>query len=352
MTRALSYVLRQARLRTGVLIVFAALAATNCGTDPAAPSTLTDSPADPSAPADPTAGVLTDTPTLASVVANTSPFGPVGLWSNATSVNWGPKPFTFSQNATVPSNVMTQISTARNMGQRLVLALSASNTANITGGKFDFTKWKSHINAYNTTAIRNAVAAGVSDGTIIGNMLIDEPETNRWGGNIDKRTIDQMASYAKNIFPTLPMGLNHGPPGYKWHTEQTYKVLDYVLYQYNWWITTGNVTAWRDAVLSRARADGVTPALSLNVLGGGVQDRSGTWDCTGSGQAGKGPYYPNCQMTSDQLTSWGKAIIGYGCFTLMWRYDDLYMNKSSNKTAFATLATYSASKPRRSCKRP
>ena len=102
------------------------------------------------------------------------------------------------------------------------------------------------LNAYNTSAIRNAIAAGVSDGTIIGNMLIDEPETQAVGRDHRQAVIDQMASYAKNIFPTLPMGLNDGPPGYKWHTEQTYKVLDYVLYQYNRWVTTGNVDAWRD----------------------------------------------------------------------------------------------------------
>lgn len=347
MIRALTYFLRPTRMRTSVITALAALAGANCGSDPISPVTDTPS-ATPTAAADSSAA----TPTFASVTYSGLPLGPVGLWNSPTTVSWGPKPFTFSQNANNPSNIVTQISSARSMGQRLILALSAANSNNTTDGKFDFTKWKNHINAYNTTAIRNAVAAGVSDGTIIGNMLIDEPETKRWGGNIDKRTIDQMASYAKNIFPTLPMGLNHGPPGYKWHTEQTYQVLDYVLYQYNHWITSGDATAWRNAVLSRAKTDGVTPALSLNVLGGGRQDREGTWDCTGSGQAGLGPYYPNCRMTSDQLTNWGKALIGYGCFTLMWRYDDAYMSKSSNKTAFSTLATYSASKSRRSCKRP
>jgi hypothetical protein len=350
MIHALSYVCRPTRLRTSVLILFAALAATNCGTDPVSPSTLTDSPAAPTS--DPTAGTVMDSPTLASVVSNTSPFGPVGLWNTATTVSYGPKPFSFSQNANNPSNLVTQISAARSMGQRLVLSLSASNTNNTTNGKFDINKWKNHINAYNTTAIRNAIAAGVSDGTVIGNMLLDEPETKRWGGNIDKKVIDQLASFAKNIFPTLPQGINHGPPGYKWHTDQTYKVLDYVLYQYNWWVTTGDVNGWRNTVLARAKTDGVRPALGLNVLDGGVQDRSGAWDCKGSGQAGTGTYAPNCRMTPDQMTSWGKALVGYGCFLMLWKYDGTYMRKSTNQTAFSTLANAAASKPRVSCKRP
>ena len=350
MIHALSYVLRPTRLRTGLLIAIAALAATNCATDPVSPSTLTDSPAAPTS--DPTVGSVAASPTLASVVSNTSPFGPVGLWNTATTVSFGPKPISFSQNANNPSNIVTQISAARSMGQRLVLALSASNTNNTTGGKFDMTKWKNHINAYNTTAIRNAIAAGVSDGTIIGNMLLDEPETKRWGGNIDKRVIDQLASFAKSIFPTLPQGINHGPPGYKWHTDQTYKVLDYVLYQYNWWVTSGDVNGWRNTVLARAKTDGVKPALALNVLDGGVQDRSGSWDCTGSGQAGKGTYAPNCRMTPDQMTSWGKALIGYGCFMMLWKYDGDYMRKSTNQTAFSQLASAAATKTRQSCKRP
>jgi hypothetical protein len=96
----------------------------------------------------------------------------------------------------------------------------------------------------------------------------------------------------------------------------------------------------------------VTPALSLNILDGGVQDRSGTWDCSGSGQAGKGTYYPNCRMTPTQVTTWGKSFVGYGCFLLMWQYDGAYMSKTANKDAFNQLATAAASKTRRSCKRP
>ena len=39
----------------------------------------------------------------------------------------------------------------------------------------------------------------------------------------------------------------------KWRTSERFKVLDYVLYQYNHWVTSGNVAAWRDGALARAR---------------------------------------------------------------------------------------------------
>ena len=93
----------------------------------------------------------------------------------------------------------------------------------------------------------------------------------------------------KTIFPTLPVGLNHGPPGYKWRATERYTKVDYVLYQYNHYITSGNIVTWRTAVLAQAKLDGVRPALSLNVLNGGKQDRGdGTYDCTGAGMAGSG----------------------------------------------------------------
>ena len=42
----------------------------------------------------------------------------------------------------------------------------------------------------------------------------------------------------------------------------------------------------------------------------------------------------------------------YGCALLMWRYDDAFMSKSANVTAFKNVASLLNSKPRRSCRRP
>jgi hypothetical protein len=57
-------------------------------------------------------------------------------------------------------------------------------------------------------------------------------------------------------------------------------------------------------------------------------------------------------MTPDQVTGWGKALVGSGCFLLLWKYDGEYMRKSTNQAAFSQLASAAASKPRVSCKRP
>ena len=334
-----------ARPRALVLAVLATLLGGGCDNedaDPFAPITAMDT----------TAVLDSVAPALATVTYTGLPYGPFGLWKIA-SLNWGPKPFTGSHNYITADGIVQQISNARAIGQRLVLAMAGgSSTQYTTNGQFDMTKWKNKMNTYKTTAIKNAVANGVYDGTIIGDMLIDEPETKQWGNVLTKPMIDQMATYVKNIFPMLPVGVNHGPPAYQWRTWERYKVVDYATYQYVHYVTLGDVWAWRDAVLARARADGVTPAFSLNILNGGVKDRDGTWDCTGPGQAGLGTRFPNCRMTPDQVRNWGKALGPYGCFMTMWRYDGTYMSKAVNVDAFKYLATLLASKPRRSCKRP
>jgi hypothetical protein len=344
MIHEFAHFLRPTRLRAVAVALLGVLIGAACddSTEPVATES-TDTPA-----AVTPAAV---TPAFATVSYSGTPFGPIELWASYTDVKWGPSPFTGTQNYTDAFGVITQINAARTMHQRLILSMTGGpSTRYTTNGKFDMTKWKNRMNTFNTSAIKSAVAAAVSDGTVIGNQMIDEPETARWGGNITKATLDAMATYGKKMFPTLPMGVNHGPPSYKWRSSEYYHVVDYVLYQYNWWVTTGDVTAWRTAVLNRAKVDGVTPIFSINILDGGVQDRSGTYDCTGTG--GKGTYYPNCRMTPTQVTTYGRALATYGCAMQMWRYDGTFMSKSANVDAIKSVASLAASAPRRSCRRP
>ena len=294
------------QLRPLVLAVLATLLGAGCNTDIGAP-------ADTATQVDPTTTVP------AAVTYTGIPYGPVALWT-MNMLNFGPAPFTASQNFINADTLILQINAARNKGQRLMLAMTGGPSERYTtNGQFDMTKWKNTMNKYNKSALKTAVAAAVADGTIIGNQMIDEPETKQWGTVLTKAKIDQMAAYVKTIFPTLPVGLNHGPPGYKWRATERYTKVDYVLYQYNHYITSGNIVTWRTAVLAQAKLDGVRPALSLNVLNGGKQDRGdGTYDCTGAGMGGFGTRYPNCLMTADQVRTWGTALVPYACFMMMW----------------------------------
>ena len=344
MIRAFFYTGVARRRRPLRFAVLATLLAAGCSSDSASPVALSDSPDAL------TAGPTLPAPILAAYVG--IPYGPFFLWTMNT-LNWGPKPFTGSQGFTNADTLILQINAARNKGQRLVTAMTGGpSTRYTTNGQFNMTKWKSTMNTFNKSALKTAVAAAVSDGTLIANSLIDEPETKQWGTILTKPMIDQMAAYSKTIFPTLPVGVNHGPTGYKWRATERYTKVDYAVYQYAHWITKGNVITWRDAVLAQAKLDGVTPGLSVNILNGGAPDNvDGIYNCTGTGQAGLGTFYPNCRMTPDQLRTWGTALLPYGCVMFMWKFDATYMNKLANQDAFKALATLAASKPRRSCKR-
>jgi hypothetical protein len=302
--------------------------------------------------AEPTAVAAASDP-LPSVTYVGIPFGPVALW-NMNKLKWGPQPFTASQNYINADTLILQINAARSKGQRLMVAMTGGpSTRYTTNGQFSMTKWKAVMSTYNKSTLKTAVAAAVADGTIIGNQMIDEPETKRWGTNLTKATIDQMALYVKSIFPTLAVGVNHGPPGYKWRTTEHYTKVDYALYQYNYYLTNGDVVSWRNTVLAQAKADGVRPALSLNILNGGKQDRTdAVYDCVGTGMGGLGKRYPNCKMTADQVRTFGKALAPYGCFMMMWEFDSTYMANTANQSAFKDIATLAASKPKPTCKRP
>ena len=212
MIRALLHALRPTRLRASVAAVLVVLFGTACNstdvTDPTAVGTTT-----PVSTTDASATTALPDPTLASLTFSGIAYGPTGLWDNYTSLNWGPAMFTGTQAPVDAGGVVTLINSARTKGQRLVLAMTGGPSTNYTtGGKFDMDKWKRKMNTFNTATVRNAIASAVADGIIVGNSMIDEPETARWGGNISKATVDAMATYAKAMFPTMPMGINIGPP--------------------------------------------------------------------------------------------------------------------------------------------
>jgi hypothetical protein len=287
------------------------------------------------------------------------PFGPYALWADPTSIKTNAAAFSVSLNYSDASTIVTQIGSARTKGQKLVLGMTACCRAEYaTDGNFTLSKWKLRQDRFNTAAIKAAVAAGVADGTIIGAKLLDEPEHHAWGTTLSKSVVDQMATYTKSLFPTLPVGVSHGPGGFRWRSTETYRVLDWVNYQYNWAVSgigfaQGDAIGWRNAVLVQAAKDGVAPSFSLNLLDGGIQAaRDGLWNCSTTLTQGRGTFDPNCRMTAAQLRTWAKALAPAGCMMLIWRYDDKYMSRLDNLAAFADVAQTLTGLPARSCRRP
>ena len=273
-------------------------------------------------------------------------FGPSGLWAGYTAIHKVPVRFSASTNFTDANGIVKQINTARAMGHRLVLNMTGGKHERYkTRGKFDFGKWKARMNTYNRREIKAAVARGVADGTIIMNTMMDEPNVKSWGGVMTKPLLDQMARYAKAMFPTLPVAV---ALRWDWRQHEKFRVVDTYLTQYGW--NKGPINQWRENALAQARSQGMKVMFAMNILDGGQLNYK-SWTCPSGKTGGRGTYRPTCRMTAGQVREWGRILGTSGCGLIMWKYDRAFMSKAANVSAFRDLASTLARTPGRSCRR-
>lgn len=293
----------------------------------------------------------------AAIVTGGTPFGP----SQQLDAGGPFRPFTMTSDAMTPANVASRIAAARTGRYHLVLALTGGahdKYLSVINGvlQFDLAKWRAAMDLYNTPAIRQAIADGVKDGTILGNNVMDEPQVsgagdgNTWGppGTMTKAKVDGLCSYVTQLFPTLTPGVFHQHNTFE--PDKRYTVCAFIIDQYNQ--RRGDVTAFRDAGLALGTRDGHGVMFSINVLNGGVPDTDGTWDCVGAGQYGKGTFTPNCRMTPEQVRTWGAVLGTAGCGGLfMWRYDGGYFALAPVAQAVTALGDTLGRTPSRPCVR-
>jgi PKD repeat protein len=292
--------------------------------------------------------------------SQSTPFGIFSLWSTPTTPRGsGVAAFSASHDDANASSIIQQIAAARAQGIHLIFAMTGGSHENYkTNGVFDLSKWRAKMETFNTSAIRSAVAQGVADGTIIGNSVLDEPQqsdrdagyrTKSWGpsGTMTRQLIDGLCGYAKNIFPTMPVGVFHDPAMFEANTP--YRVCEFIMAQYGYRKYNGDVARWRDETLALAKRDGMAVVFSINILNGGKQDKDGVYDCVGSLMGGLGTYKPNCAMTPQQIRDWGKALAASACALMSWRYDATYVGKPQNQAALAEVAIAASNLSRKPC---
>lgn len=361
MIRAFAPLLRPTRLRKVAPIVVAAFLGTGCdNTDPLATSAPSDPPATAATPDTVTATGLA--PALAAYTGLS--FGTYRLLVDDAT----PAPLTLNFEMNTPSTIATRIAYARQKGVRMVLQMTGGpHTVKNPGPylsyingvlKFDRKKWNDKMAAFNTSAIRDVVAKGVADGTVIGASVMDEPNVcsnsggNTWGpcGTMTKARVDSLCTVVQRIFPTLPAGVAHQALAFE--PTKSYKVCQFIMGGVRTKDgTTAQYVAGRDSVLAIGARDHHAILFNLNVLDGGVRDTDGTWDCIGTGQAGKGTYSPMCRMTADRLRERGLIVGLAGCGLIMWRYDDAFWSRIDNQQAFEDIAAKMATVAARPCRR-
>lgn len=210
----------------------------------------------------------------------------------------------------VPSRIMLTLDSVRSRGGRVVLAVTRSYTIN-PDGTFNLTYWKWEVDRYRSLPLQPYL----EDGTIIGLYVVDEPDCGPcYGGRtIAQATVEEMARYAKTIWPDILTiarvvpGWFDGPPGY----------LDVAWAQYEGPLHVPSAGMspedFRDRNVADAQARGLGLVFGLNVLDGG--DGS-------SGITGTILHPTRSQMSAAEYERAGTVLAAapYGCALIDWRY--------------------------------
>jgi hypothetical protein len=237
-----------------------------------------------------------------------------------------------------PTNIVTVLTETRNKGGRLVVKLSKGRQHFVTNpdGTFSLTKWKALVDQYRNIDL----APFIADGTILGHFLIDEPHrTTRWGGQvIPQATVEEMAAYSKQIWPTMPT-LVRVVPSWLAAAPVTYTHLDAGWLQYT--SDKGDVTALVTAEVAVAKSKGLGLVVGMNVLDGGDgSSRIAGWS--------QGKY----AMSATEIRSYGTVLLdqSYACGFYMWSHDTEYYSRTDIMAAMAELSAKAGVHAKTSCR--
>ena len=257
------------------------------------------------------------------------PFGPYGLPIRQIGAYSG------SLRTVSPSSVLAAVKAARQAGARVVLRLAVSGVTN-SDGTFSLTKWKGAMDRYAGVDL----SSFVSDGTIAGHLLVQDPHVaRRWGGRqIPHATLDEMARYSRQRWPGLPT-LAHAPAAWLAGNSAAWTYLDASSVTYSG--SAGDAAAWVSKQASAAGAARLGLMVGMNVLNGGT---------SASGLPGtqRGKY----AMSATQLRTWGSALLAPSqvCGLVLARYDSDYFGRSDVRDALAALGDKAAAHAATSCR--
>jgi hypothetical protein len=309
-----------------------------CDQDSAAPSSPADLPAD--LPADPV-GLPVESTDLAAAVLDTRSSRPGIVFASFSMPNaYLDKVHTgwMSGGALDPSNILSQLSGARAKGGRVVMKLCKGKDHFVKNddGTFSLTKWKSLVSRYRNVNL----GPYISDGTIIGHYLIDEPHRSvRWGGKaISQKTLEEMARYSKQLWPRMTT-IVRVAPSYLAGASFTYQYVDAGWTQYQ--VSKGDPAKWVAAEAAVAKREGLGLVVGLNVLDGG------------NGSSGiRGFTRGKWAMSPSEIRNYGSAMLGqsHACAFFNWTHDPEYYERSSIRSAMADVSAKASSHAKTSCR--
>ena len=107
-------------------------------------------------------------------------------------------------------SLVANLQAARQAGVRVIVSfVGAADNYQNTDLSFSLDKWKARLTPYKGVDF----SSFINDGTIIGHYILDEPhDPANWGGTVvSPATIDQMAQYSKQLWPTMAVIIRSWP---------------------------------------------------------------------------------------------------------------------------------------------
>jgi hypothetical protein len=300
-----------ARLRTSVLTLLPFLI--SCGPN----DILTENQAVVNPPA--------EVPVLSVEFAGGIPFGLYALPTNQFGTTYNGA----SKNARVLARSGTFLSTLaaiKSRGGRVLLQLSGNHRHYLDSqGHFSFTKWKARVDTFRLYNF----SSYITDGTIIGHFMIDEPnDASNFGGQAVPGTmVEAMAKYSKSIWPKMAT-VTRAESTYllRW---PGYTYLDAAWAQYVY--RKGDVGPFIRRNIADAQKLGLALITGLNIKRGG----------------------PNgATMTPSQIKTWGSTLLSssYPCAFISWQWDPNYYALAGVKDAMKYLRSKAQNRVSKTCR--
>jgi hypothetical protein len=250
-------------------------------------------------------------------------------------------PFTSAlRNGSDPAAVIPILEAARKTGIKVVLNMFVSRRQiQNPDGSFSLERWKQRIDRFRDLGLEPYI----SDGTLAGNYLMDEPDSRgKWNGQaVPYADIEAAAGYSKQLWPGLttmiradPLFLEKAP--FRW------VYLDAAWAQYT--TRKGKVEDYARRHAEAAKKLGLGLVVGLNVLDGG----DGSSDLEGT----KVRY---SAMSAAEVMHYGSVLLREpgACALLLWKYDRedrAYFLRPEIHAALETLGLLAGTHPASSCK--
>lgn len=245
-------------------------------------------------------------------------------------------PFTGTQiTATDASCLLADLEKARRASARVFISFTGNAQHNRDENGFSLEKWQRRVDRFRNVDL----APYLADGTILGHLLMDEPnDPHEWNGHtVSPADIEEMAKYSKTVWPTMTTYVRAFPD---YLEGGRFPHLDAIWFQYlDRWAPLDGFIAKH---FKEAESLGLKVVTGLNAINGGSKS---------SGIPGR--RQGKNAMSADELRSWGKVLLAQPslCAFLVWEYDEEYLARPDIEAAMEDLAATARAYPTNNCSR-